>query len=327
MVSTIVSEELLSVTNLRTSFFTEDGIVKAVDDVSFEINKGETVALVGESGCGKSVTALSVMRLISWPPGKIVGGNIIFKNESILEKSESDMQRIRGNQISMIFQEPRGSLNPVLTVGEQIAESFILHQYLSKNQAMERAIDMLHVTGIASPEKRAYEYPHQLSGGMCQRVMIAIALACSPQLLIADEPTTALDVTIQAQILDLISNLRREHELSLLLITHNMGIVAEMAHKVIVMYAGQIVETADVVELFEEPLHPYTEGLLKSIPRLDWGDDKLHVIPGTVPNPISLPPGCYFNPRCRYATSRCCETKPPFTEIDHTRSVRCWLYA
>ncbi len=320
-----MSKKLVEVRNLKTQFFTSDGVVPAVDGVSFHINQGESLAVVGESGCGKSVTSLSIMRLIPWPPGKIVEGEILFDGESILDKTEAEMQRIRGNDISMIFQEPMTSLNPVYTVGFQISEALQLHQGLSSQQAMERAIEMLKLVGIPLPERRVHEYPHQLSGGMRQRVMIAMALACNPRLLIADEPTTALDVTIQAQILELMRKLKTELGMAIMLITHDLGVVAEMAERVVVMYAGKIVEEADVVTLFKNPLHPYTEGLLASIPRLDNDKkEKLHVIKGVVPNLTNMPAGCRFAPRCPYATDICLKQEPELVEQDGHK-VSCWL--
>lgn len=322
-----MSDVLLDVKNLTTSFFTDDGVATAVDDVSFHINRGETLAMVGESGCGKSVTSLSILRLIPSPPGKIVSGQIIFNGEDILAKSTEEMRTIRGNSISMIFQEPMTSLNPVFTCGEQIAEAVELHQKVSHKEAMERAIEMLRLVGIPNPERRVHEYPHQLSGGMRQRVMIAMALSCNPKLLIADEPTTALDVTIQAQILDLMRRLKKEFGMSILLITHDLGVVAEMAERVVVMYAGVIVEEAAVTDLFESPLHPYTHGLLESIPRLDAERKRLHVIEGTVPNLLKLPPGCRFAPRCPHAHERCRVAQPPLVPVGPNRSVACWLHA
>ncbi|MGE5654528.1 MAG: ABC transporter ATP-binding protein [Bacillota bacterium] len=320
-----MSKKLVEVRNLKTQFFTSDGVVPAVDGVSFHINQGESLAVVGESGCGKSVTSLSIMRLIPWPPGKIVEGEILFDGENLLEKTEAEMQRIRGNDISMIFQEPMTSLNPVYTVGFQISEALQLHQGMNSQQAMERAIEMLRLVGIPLPERRVHEYPHQLSGGMRQRVMIAMALACNPRLLIADEPTTALDVTIQAQILELMRKLKNELGMAIMLITHDLGVVAEMAERVVVMYAGKIVEEADVVTLFTKPLHPYTEGLLASIPRLDSDKkEKLHVIKGVVPNLSNMPEGCTFAPRCPYAMDICQKQEPQLVEQD-AHKVSCWL--
>ncbi len=322
-----MAEPLLTVEGLKTYFYTEEGVVPAVDGVSFSVGKGETLGIVGESGCGKSVTALSVMRLIPNPPGKIIAGEIIFEGEDLLKKSEPAMRRIRGNDISMIFQEPMTSLNPVYTVGDQVAEAIRLHQGLDKRRAFERAVDMLRAVGIPSPEKRARDYPHQMSGGMRQRVMIAMALSCNPKLLVADEPTTALDVTIQAQILDLMRKLQSETGAAIMLITHDLGVIADMAERVIVMYAGRVVEMSDVVSLFRKPLHPYTEGLLHSIPRLD-GEPKarLHVIPGTVPNPAHLPAGCRFASRCPYAQDICRIQDPTLEETEDGRFVACLRY-
>ncbi len=319
-----MAERLLDIRNLSTYFYTSEGEVKAVDGVSFQINEGETLAVVGESGCGKSVTSLSVMRLIPWPPGKIVGGEILFNDQDILKMSDEEMQKIRGNEISMIFQEPMTSLNPVYSVGFQISEALELHQHLSKAQAWEKSIEMLRLVGIPLPEKRVAEFPHQLSGGMRQRVMIAMALACNPRLLIADEPTTALDVTIQAQILDLLRKLKSELGMAILLITHDLGVVAEMAERVVVMYAGKVVEEADVVSIFHHPLHPYTEGLLESIPKLHGkSNEKLHVIEGIVPNPAHMPQGCRFSPRCPKASEQCYREEPPLQEVGNRR-LACW---
>ena len=324
------SDILLQVSDLQTHFYTEEGVSKAVDGVDYMVRKGETLGVVGESGCGKSVTALSIMRLIPNPPGKIVGGDILFDGKSLLSLSHSEMRAIRGNKISMIFQEPMTSLNPVFTIGNQIAEAIQLHQKLSKRSALDRTIEMLKLVGIPSPEQRVKDYPHQLSGGMRQRVMIAMALSCNPQVLIADEPTTALDVTIQAQILDLMAGLKAEFNTAIILITHDLGIVAESVARVVVMYAGKIVEEADVYALFENPLHPYTVGLLESVPRLDHHavkKDRLKEIPGTVPMPARLPTGCLFHPRCPKAMDICRRELPtlkPHRRPEH--KVRCWLY-
>ncbi|MCE5195604.1 MAG: ABC transporter ATP-binding protein [Negativicutes bacterium] len=319
-----MAERLLDIRNLSTYFYTSEGEVKAVDGVSFQINEGETLAVVGESGCGKSVTSLSVMRLIPWPPGKIVGGEILFNDRDILKMSDEEVQKIRGNEISMIFQEPMTSLNPVYSVGFQISEALELHQHLSKAQAWEKSIEMLRLVGIPLPEKRVAEFPHQLSGGMRQRVMIAMALACNPRLLIADEPTTALDVTIQAQILDLLRKLKSELGMAILLITHDLGVVAEMAERVVVMYAGKVVEEGDVVSIFHHPLHPYTAGLLESIPKLQsQSNEKLHVIEGVVPNPAHLPQGCRFSPRCPRASEPCYREEPPL-QAAGSRRLACW---
>jgi oligopeptide/dipeptide ABC transporter ATP-binding protein len=304
----------------------EDGIAKAVQDVSFSMKKGQTFALVGESGCGKSVTALSIMRLIPDPPGKIVAGGIIFDRRNLLELSERRMRSIRGNKIAMIFQEPMTCLNPVYTVGNQIAEAIELHQRKSASQAWADAASMLHKVGIPDPQQRATEYPHQMSGGMRQRVMIAMAVSCEPQLLIADEPTTALDVTIQAQILDLLDRLQEQNGMSILLITHDLGIVAERASDVAVMYASRIVEVADSRSLFAEPLHPYTQGLLKSLPRLGVSAKRLQTIPGTVPEPLHFPNGCKFHPRCPIGCGdkRCQSVEPELRDVRAGRRVACW---
>ncbi len=325
-----MSEEVLvNVENLRTFFYTEDGEVPAVDGVSFHINRGETLGVVGESGCGKSVTSLSIMRLIPDPPGKILkGSSISFEGEELLTKSDSQMRKIRGNDISMIFQEPMTSLNPVYTVGDQIMEAIELHQGLSEREARKQAIEMLNLVGIPSPEQRIDEYPHQLSGGMRQRVMIGMALSCNPKMLIADEPTTALDVTIQAQILELMKRLKDEMGMAIMLITHDLGVIAEMAERVVVMYAGKIVEEGSVYDVFGDPQHPYTEGLINSIPRLDAPKaDRLHVIEGVVPNPLAMPQGCYFNPRCPYAMDVCLEEQPDLIEAEDGRKVACWLHS
>lgn len=319
-----MGEALLEVKDLKTYFYTEEGMVPAVDEVSFSLNKGETIGIVGESGCGKSITSLSVMRLIPDPPGKIVGGDIMFEGENILEKSEAEMRHIRGNEISMIFQEPMTSLNPVFTVGHQIMEAVILHQGVGKKEARSKTIDMLRLVGISSPERRIDEYPHQMSGGMRQRVMIAMALSCSPKLLIADEPTTALDVTIQAQILDLMLKLKEDFGTAIMLITHDLGVIAETVEKVVVMYAGKIVESADVVSIFKTPAHPYTVGLLGSIPKVNEDREKLQVIEGIVPNPFSMPSGCRFHPRCAHARDICMERQPHLIEIENGHQVSCW---
>ena len=325
----MTTEPLLKVINLKTYFFTDEGVVKAVDDVDLEIYKGETLGIVGESGCGKSVTALSILRLIPSPPGKIVGGQILFRGQELLKLSNSEMRKIRGNEISMIFQEPMTSLNPVFTIGNQIAEAIQLHQGLSKKASLEKAVDMLKLVGIPSPERRVKEYPHQLSGGMRQRAMIAMALSCNPSLLIADEPTTALDVTIQAQILDLMTNLKKDFDMAVMLITHDLGIIAETAARVVVMYAGKVVEEADVYSIFEDPKHPYTQGLLRSIPRPDLGmtkEARLQEIPGIVPSLAELPQGCAFNPRCPKVMDICRKETPELKEVKPGHKVRCWLY-
>jgi peptide/nickel transport system ATP-binding protein len=316
---------LLEVKNLKTEFRLKHGIVNAVDGVSFQVEKGEILAIVGESGSGKSVTSLSIMRLVQ-DPGKITQGEILFKGEDLLKKSEEEMQKIRGDQISMIFQEPMTSLNPVYRVKDQIMESIMTHMKLSKKEALERAVKMLEVVGIPSPAERANDYPHQMSGGMRQRVMIAMALSCSPELLIADEPTTALDVTIQAQILDLLYQMREKFNMAVLLITHDLGVVCEAADRVVVMYCGKIVEQADVKELFTNPLHPYTNGLMKSIPGLDDnGEKRLFMIPGMVPNPLHMPKGCAFSDRCDRCMERCTREEPQIRDIGG-HLVRCFLY-
>ena len=317
---------LLSAENVSTYFFTEEGVAKAVQDVSFSIKKGKTFALVGESGCGKSVTALSIMRLVPGPQGRIVSGEIFFEGQSLLGLSEKKMRQVRGNKIAMIFQEPMTSLNPVYTVGDQIAEAIKLHQKKSTSEAWADAIEMLQKVGIADPQQRVGEYPHQLSGGMCQRVMVAMAVSCRPRLLIADEPTTALDVTIQAQILDLLDGLQEQNGMSILLITHDLGIVAERADDVSVMYASRIVEVGDSEGLFAGPLHPYTLGLLKSLPRLGLRSRRLQTISGTVPEPLHFPAGCKFHPRCSVGCNdrRCQTVEPALREVRQGRCVACW---
>ncbi|NLN16794.1 MAG: ABC transporter ATP-binding protein [Firmicutes bacterium] len=319
-----MTEHLLAIEDLRTHFYIREGVVPAVDGVNLAIRPGGTLALVGESGCGKSVTALSIMRLIPMPPGKIAGGRIIFNGENLLEKTESEMRAIRGNEISMIFQEPMTALNPVFTVGRQISEAIILHQGLSKGEARQKAIEMLRLVGIPSPERRVDDYPHQMSGGMRQRVMIAMALSCNPKLLIADEPTTALDVTIQAQILDLMKALQEELKTAILLITHDLGVVAETVEEVAVMYLGRIVEQAEVNELFANPRHPYTIGLLGSIPKLHEDRERLQVIEGLVPDPLHMPGGCRFHPRCPFVEAICREEEPPTTRLPGDHLVQCW---
>jgi len=323
------NKPLLEVKGLKTYFYTEDGVVRAVDGVSFEVYPGEVLGLVGESGCGKSVTSLSIMRLIS-KPGRIDEGEILLDGENLLELPETEMIKVRGNRISMIFQQPQTALNPVFKVGDQLAEVLDVHQDLGKDAGWKRAVALLKMVGVPDPERRAEAYPHELSGGMAQRVMIAMALACVPELLIADEPTTALDVTIQAQILDLMRDLRREMGTSVILITHDLGVVAEMAERVAVMYAGEIVEQTDVNTLFDQPLHPYTQGLIGSIPVLGEMKERLDVIPGSVPNLVDLPPGCRFAPRCQarfqYACTICAEVKPDLEEVKPGHFVRCWLY-
>lgn len=320
---------LLEVKNLQTHFPTRAGLVKAVNDVSFYIDAGELIGLVGESGCGKSITALSAMRLIA-APGKIVGGSIQFKGEELLTASDQRMRQIRGDDISMIFQDPMTSLNPVYTVGEQIAEALRLHRKLDKKAAWQQAIEAMKEVSIPDPARRVNDYPHQLSGGMRQRVMIAMALACDPELLIADEPTTALDVTIQAQILELLHELRQTRKLAVLLITHDLGVVAEVADRVCVMYTGRVVEESNVEEIFAQPKHPYTQGLLRSVPKLrgigEAKETRLSTIDGTVPSPTNLPEGCHFAPRCEYRMDICTKGTIPLYQIGNDVKVRCILY-
>ncbi len=321
-----MSQMLISVRHLSTHFSTEQGLAKAVQDVSFDIPRAKTLALVGESGCGKSVTALSILRLIPDPPGRIVAGEIQLEGRSLLNLSPRQMRSIRGNEIAMIFQEPMTSLNPVFTVGSQIIEVIRLHQKKTAKEARQTAVEMLSKVGIADPHKRIDEYPHQMSGGMRQRAMIAMALSCTPKLLIADEPTTALDVTIQAQILDLLGQLQRQQQMSILLITHDLGVVAETADQVVVMYASKIAETASVEALFAQPLHPYTQGLLRSLPKMNERKDRLEVIGGSVPNPVDFPSGCKFHPRCPIGKNdqRCQTVEPPLKDIQPGRRVACW---
>ena len=320
---------LLEIHNLKTYFYTEDGVVKAVDGVDLEVYPGEILGLVGESGCGKSVTSFSVMRLIS-APGKIIEGEIMFDGKDLAKAPESDLMKIRGNRISMIFQQPQSALNPVFKVADQISEVLNVHQDLGKEAGRARAIELLKLVGIPDPETRADAFPHELSGGQSQRVMIAMALACVPDMLIADEPTTALDVTIQAQILDLIRDMREKFGSSVILITHDLGVIAEMAERVAVMYAGEIVEQTDVNTLFKGPVHPYTKGLIGSIPVLGKVRDRLDVIPGTVPNLVNLPPGCRFAPRCQARVKHnleiCTDNRPSLIKYQEDHLVRCWLY-
>jgi oligopeptide/dipeptide ABC transporter ATP-binding protein len=322
-------DPLLEIKGLKTHFFTNKGVVKAVDGLDLFVREGQTLGLVGESGCGKSMTALSIMRLVPEPMGRIVAGTIRFEGRDLAELTETEMQKIRGNRIAMIFQEPMTSLNPVLKIGEQIAETVQIHHGLSQKEAWKHSVAMLREVGIPDPELRADEYPHQMSGGMRQRVMIAMALSCRPKLMIADEPTTALDVTIQAQILDLISRLKEKVGSAVLLITHNLGVVAEVAQFVGVMYAGHIVEYADVVSLFRNPQHPYTIGLFNSIPkRTEPGKRKmLRAIPGSVPDLLGLPPGCKFQDRCTRSLPRCKTEPPALMESEPGHQLRCWLYA
>ena len=324
-----MQELLLEIRGLRTQFFTDDGLARAVDGVSYSLEKGETVGVVGESGCGKSVTALSVLRLIPDPPGKIVDGEIIFEGTDLLGLSPADMRRIRGNDISMIFQEPMTSLNPVFTIGNQITEAVRLHQGLNKKDALEKAIEALRLVGIPVPERRVHEYPHQLSGGMRQRAMIAMALSCNPKVLIADEPTTALDVTIEAQILDLMRTLQEELGTAIIMITHDLGVIADIARKVVVMYAGKVVEQAPVERIFASPNHPYTQGLLQSLPRVDkdasGAKQRLQEIPGIVPSLLNLPTGCKFASRCPSVMPHCQEQEPPLEQVASDHYSACWL--
>jgi len=318
-------EPLLEVKNLSTHFHVGRSVQKAVDGVSFHVNEGETVGIVGESGCGKSVTSLSIMRLIA-PPGEITGGEIVFQGTDVRQQSEGAMRMLRGNRISMIFQEPMTSLNPVFTIGNQMSESIRLHLGLGKKDAWQRSIELLQAVGMSGPERIVHEYPHRLSGGMRQRVMIATAMACNPALLIADEPTTALDVTIQAQILDLMRKLTVDSNTAIMLITHDLGVVAEMCQRVVVMYAGRVVEETDVEQLFENPQHPYTIGLLESIPKLDVERTRLSSIPGNVPSPRRMPTGCKFAPRCAHATQLCHEQEPELLSVGDNHLSRCWLH-
>ena len=325
-----MAERLLEVKNLKTYFFTDEGTVRAVDGVDLHIDKSETLGVVGESGCGKSVTALSVMKLIPQPPGKIVDGQIVYDGKNLVDMPAGQMRKIRGKEISMIFQEPMTSLNPVFTCGEQIAEALRLHEGLGRREAMDKTVEMLKLVHIPNAERRVKEYPHQLSGGMRQRIMIAMALSCNPKLLIADEPTTALDVTIQAQILDLLNELKSRLKMAIMLITHDMGVIAETAQRVVVMYAAKVAEEASVADLFKEPLHPYTQGLLRSIPRIDLAATerrRLEVIGGTVPTLRGdIAPGCRFAPRCPFVKPVCTEKDPVLKEVKPGHKVSCWLY-
>ncbi|HLM97206.1 MAG TPA: ABC transporter ATP-binding protein [Acidimicrobiales bacterium] len=321
-----MAEPLLSVRNLKTYFYTDEGVVKAVDGMTYELNKGETLGIVGESGSGKSVHALSVMRLIATPPGKIVDGQIMFEGRDLLKLSDEEMRKIRGNRIAMIFQEPMTSLNPVLTIGEQIAEAVILHQRLDKKAAWERAIEMLERVKMPAARQRVKDYPHQFSGGMRQRVMIAMALSCNPSVLLADEPTTALDVTIQAQILELMRELQREFGTAIVMITHNLGVVAELCDNVVVMYAGRPIEETDIKRTFADPRHPYTWGLLHSVPKMYERSERLIPIEGQPPSLVDLPPGCAFTPRCPFAMEVCAQADPPIVEVEPGHSARCYLY-
>ena len=322
-----MEEQLLKVRNLKTYFYTEEGVVPAVDGLDFDLYPNETLAIVGESGCGKSVTSLSILQIVATPPGKIIDGSIEFEGEDLLKKSEKEMRKIRGNRISMIFQEPLTSLNPVFTISQQICDILHLHQGLGKKEARAKALEMLKKVKIPSAEAVLDEYPHQLSGGMRQRVMIAMALACNPSILIADEPTTALDVTIQAQIMHLLSDLQKDNKTSIILITHDLGVVAQIAQRVMVMYAGKAVEYASVEDIFRNPLHPYTEGLLKSIPMPTDKKDTLFSIKGNIPSPKDYPAGCRFSSRCDKCMKKCPTQEPPLVEMPDGRKVRCWLYA
>ncbi len=320
-----MAKNLLKITNLKTSFFTDAGVVKAVDEVNLSIAESATLGLVGESGCGKSVTALSILRLVSSPPGRILEGKVEFNGRNLLELDEIGMRLIRGKDISMIFQEPMISLNPVFTIGSQIVEAIRAHEKISRAKARERMLWSLETVGIPAPRQRSRCYPHELSGGMRQRVVIAMAISCYPSLLIADEPTTALDVTIQAQILDLLKDLQDRFGMSILLITHDLGVIAEMADRVAVMYAGRIVESATVEKLFAEPQHPYTQGLLGCLPHLEMDKVKLKVIDGQVPDLVNLPPGCAFQTRCRFREERCCQEFPSLREVDEDHTVACYI--
>ncbi len=321
-----MSHTVLRVKDLRTYFHQKEDIVKAVDQVSFKLKKGRTLGLVGESGCGKSVTALSIIRLLDEPPAKIHSGQILFEGHNLIELPKNEIRKFRGHLISMIFQEPMTSLNPVLSIGSQISEGLYEHQRLKRNAAKDRCVELLHLVGIPSPEKRVEEYPHQLSGGMRQRVMIAISLACNPKVLIADEPTTALDVTVQAQILDLMRKLQKDLGTAIMLISHDLAIIAEMANQVAIMYAGKIVEESDVLTIFQNPQHPYTKGLLDSIPTIHYRTQRqrLHEIPGIVPDLKSLPKGCSFFDRCSEAENKCCSTIQELRSLGNNHIVRCW---
>ncbi|MCH8186415.1 MAG: ABC transporter ATP-binding protein [Chloroflexi bacterium] len=316
---------LLEVKDLTTHFFTQDGVVKAVDGISYHVDEGEVLGIVGESGCGKSVSALSIMRLVASPPGRTIRGEVIFDGEDILKLDDSEMRRIRGNRIAMVFQEPMTSLNPVLTIGRQLTETLELHQGMNKTQARDRAAELLRLVGISDSERRLKDYPHQFSGGMRQRVMIAMALSCNPRLIIADEPTTALDVTIQAQILELMQELAREFGTAMVIITHNLGVVARYASRVVVMYAGKIIETGSAQDIYHNSKHPYTLGLLGSVPRLDAVErEKLEAIEGLPPDLIDLPPGCSFAPRCRFAYERCSQETPVLERVGDGHESACW---
>ena len=323
--------KLLEVKDLATYFFTQEGVVKAVDGISYDLEEGEVLGIVGESGCGKSVSALSIMRLVANPPGRTVRGEVFFEGEDLLKMDNAEMRHIRGNRIAMVFQEPMTSLNPVLTIGRQLTETLELHQNMTKSQARERAAELLKLVGIADSERRLKDYPHQFSGGMRQRVMIAMALSCTPRLIIADEPTTALDVTIQAQILELMQDLAKQFGTAMIIITHNLGVVARYAHRVVVMYAGRIIETGDAVEIYHNPHHPYTLGLLNSVPRLDEAErTKLQAIEGLPPDLVDLPVGCSFAPRCQFAIEKCLQEAPQLENVegeDKGHMSACWRFA
>ncbi len=322
-----MNDILLEVNHLKTYFFLDEGVSQAVDGMDFRILKGKTLGMIGESGCGKSVSALSILQLIPMPPGRIISGEILFDGQDLLHKSREEIKKIRGNEISMIFQEPMTSLNPVFTIGDQIMEPILLHQKVDKAHARRMAIEMLDLVGIPSPAQRVDEYPHQLSGGMRQRAMIAMALSCKPKLLIADEPTTALDVTIQAQILALIKRIKKEIGMAVLMITHDLGVIAETAEDVVVAYAGKAVEYADVLTIFKSPAHPYTQALYNSIPRLtDTQKRRLEVVSGMVPNPLEFPPGCRFHPRCKHVKAFCRTDEPQLVSISENHRVRCFMH-
>lgn len=317
---------LLQVNNLKTYFYSDDAVIKAVDGITYNVQEGETVAIVGESGCGKSVSSLSILRLIPSPPSRIVDGEVLFQDTDLLQISNADIRRIRGRRVAMIFQEPMSSLNPVIDIGTQLTEAMSLQLRLTANASKLRALELLETVGISDPERRMEQYPHEFSGGMRQRVMIAIALSCEPKLIIADEPTTALDVTTQAQILDLMRNLTQERGMALLLITHNLGVVARYAKRINIMYAGRIIESGNAIDIFEKPSHPYTIGLLNSIPRLDQDrESPLEPIPGQPPDLAFLPSGCYFNPRCRFSIEQCSEKYPPTIELENKHNSTCWI--
>ncbi|WP_068617600.1 ABC transporter ATP-binding protein [Paenibacillus tuaregi] len=318
--------DLLNIEHLSTHFKTEEGTIKAVDDISLHVRKGETVCIVGESGCGKSITAMSIMGLIEGPAGKVAGGSIHFDGRDLTKLNRHELRHLRGNEIAMIFQEPMSSLNPVITIGEQIVEPLRVHLNLSRRDAHTRAIELIEQVGISRPEQIFRSYPHELSGGMLQRIMIAIAISCNPKLLIADEPTTALDVTIQAQILDLLRRFKEDSDMSILLITHDLGVVAEMADYVIVMYSGKIVEEGEVTQLFANPKHPYTQGLLRSKPVINQRQDELYSIPGQVPNPLELQPSCYFHDRCEHCMAVCRMEEPNLKKVGEQQKAACWLY-